>query len=519
MMVKCIVGVGIGLLIGCAAAGNVTGSLRLSPERPCWNRNSVMFLDAPTFAFETMSNGTHVIEYRTDVLSSDGKLYRLETPSSRVSLAGLWAKLPTGFVSVTCRAQRPGRPDTERVVGARVFWKSAPFAGDSRPRPRSFAEGARQALAYVLDAPSSRYLVEHGELDPNFSHNVYPTKMLESVIQACCALAKADPGRKAEALRLARAAADWLIANSEKADAPLAHFPPTYRGELYAAKKNAGLVMTVYPARAALAYLELAEASGEKKYLAAAEAIARTYLRLQGEDGVWPLKMRLSDGAATSANRLVPIDSVLPLMARLSALTKNPAYAQSAERAFASIRDGRLRTWDWEGQFEDVEPGAAYSNLTEYGPCDTTVELLAHHASEPTSLPLARELVRFAEDQFVCWERPFVGADFKVNPTVQEMDKWSFPCVLEQYNWYTPIDASAAKMIVAYLALYRAGKDPLDLAKARALGGAILRQQQPGGWIRTHWAWDETPEKIWMNCHVASALALQELAEFDKDEK
>ncbi len=217
-----------------------------------------MFLDAPTFEFETVSNGTYVIEYRSDILAADGRLYRLKTPSARVSLANLWEKLPTGFVSVTCRAQRPGRPDTERIVGARVFWKSAPFRGDSRPRPRSFAEGARMALEYVLDAPSSRHLAEHGELDPGFSHNVYPTKMLESVIQACCALAKTAPGRRDEALGLARAAADWLIANSEKEGAPLAHFPPTYRGELYAAKKNAGLVMTVYPARAALAYLALA---------------------------------------------------------------------------------------------------------------------------------------------------------------------------------------------------------------------------------------------------------------------
>ena len=515
MRMKWIVGVGLGLLVVYAEAESMTGSQRRVAERPCWNRRAVMFLDAPTFEFETMSNGTYVIEYRSDILASDGKLYRLKTPSSRVSLTDLWEKLPTGFVSVTCRAQRPGRPDTERVVGARVFWKSAPFKGDARPRPRSFAEGARQALEHVLDAPSSRYLVDHGELDPNFSHNVYPSKMLESVIQACCALAKAVPARKDEALRLARAAADWLIANSEKEGAPLAHFPPTYRGELYAAKKNAGLVMTVYPARAALAYLALAEASGEAKYRAAAEAIAATYLRLQGEDGTWPLKMRLSDGTATSANRLVPVDSVLPLMTRLAETTGREAYRASAARAFANIRDGRLKTWNWEGQFEDVEPGAPYSNLTEYGPCDTALELLTHHADDLRSLPLARELVRFAEDQFVCWERPFVGADFKENPTVQDMDKWSFPCVLEQYSWYTPIDASAAKMIVAYLALYRAGKDPLDLAKARALGGAILRQQQPGGWIRTHWAWDETPDKIWMNCHVASALALQELAEFD----
>ena len=491
----------------------LAGCQLLAAERPCWTRKSVMFLDAPTFEFS--ANAAKDVRYRTDVLSADGKLRRLYTDTARVTLTNCWDQLPTGFVSVTCTAVGTGGDKSETLAGARVFWKSAPFAGDSRPRPRSFADGARAALAHVLDAASSRYLLEHGDLDPNFSHNVYPTKMLESVIQACCALTKTASERKDEALTLARAAADWLIAHSEKPDAPLAHFPPTYRGELYAAKKNAGLVMTVYPARAALAYLELAKASGEMKYLDAAKAVAATYLRLQGADGAWPLKMRLSDGAVMGENRLVPIDSALPLMTRLAELTGDETYRASAARAFESIRNGRIKTWNWEGQFEDVEPGPEYTNLTEYGPCDTAVELLTRHASEPDSLSLARELVRFAEDQFVCWERPFVGADFKVNPTLQEMDKWSFPCVLEQYNWYTPIDASAAKMITAYLALYRAERNPLDLEKARALGGAILRQQQPGGWIRTHWAWDETPEKIWMNCHICAALALQELAEFD----
>jgi len=477
-----------------------------------------MFMYPPAFGFAPLTNLDAKVKYRYDVLAADGRLYRFRAATPNEPLTNLWAKLPTGFTSVTCAAETDGEYRAGTVVGSRVFWKSAPFRGDYHNIAlgvRMFGKAAERGLSYVLDAPSSKYLLEHGELDPNFSHNVYPSKMLESVIGACCSLAKCAPARKPEALRLARAAADWLIAHGEKPDAPLAYFPPTYRGELYAAKKNAGQVMTVYPARVALAFLDLAEAGGGEKYADAAERIAKTYLRLQGADGTWPLKMRVADGTATSPNRLVPIDSVLPLMDRLAARTGRGEYRVSAERAFANIRDTRLKTWNWEGQFEDVEPGPKFTNLTKYGPCDTAIWLVEHSANDPAQIAIARELLRFSEDQFVCWERPFVGADFKVRPSLQDMNRWTFPCALEQYNWYTPIDASAAKLVLTYLALYKAEGRPLDLAKAQQLGAAIIRQQEPEGWIHTHWAWEETPDKIWMNCHVAAAQALLALAAFD----
>ena len=138
----------------------LAGCQLLAAERPCWTRKSVMFLDAPTFEFS--ANAAKDVRYRTDVLSADGKLRRLYTDTARVTLTNCWDQLPTGFVSVTCTAVGTGGDKSETLAGARVFWKSAPFAGDSRPRPRSFADGARAALAHVLDAASSRYLLEHG---------------------------------------------------------------------------------------------------------------------------------------------------------------------------------------------------------------------------------------------------------------------------------------------------------------------------------------------------------------------
>ena len=78
-----------------------------------------------------------------------------------------------------------------------------------------------------------------------------------------------------------------------------------------------------------------------------------------------------------------------------------------------------------------------------------------------------------------------------------------------------PVDASNAKLIRTYLALYRAEKNPLDLAKARALADALVRIQRPSGYIPTEYANAEKrddPLKGWLNC---SCLTLSALAELD----
>ena len=103
---------------------------------------------------------------------------------------------------------------------------------------------------------------------------------------------------------------------------------------------------------------------------------------------------------------------------------------------------------------------------------------------------------------------------------------WKTPAVLEQYNCYSPIDASAAKLIRTYLALYKADGNPLDLAKAKALGGSIIGNQDPSGRIRTYWIpepGDSGPLAgairlprggDWYNCMMADVVALDRLSEY-----
>ncbi|MBQ6597968.1 MAG: hypothetical protein IJH79_10495, partial [Lentisphaeria bacterium] len=96
-------------------------------------------------------------------------------------------------------------------------------------------------------------------------------------------------------------------------------------------------------------------------------------------------------------------------------------------------------------------------------------------------------------------------------------DRWHTPCVYEQFRCYLPVDSSSAKMIRYFLFLYDLDKNPLDLAKARALGDAVTRIQCPDGRIPTWMNPDRPVERDWINCMFASANALNQLARYENE--
>ena len=141
---------------------------------------------------------------------------------------------------------------------------------------------------------------------------------------------------------------------------------------------------------------------------------------------------------------------------------------------------------------------------------DAMMYILERFPGDSARLAQCRRLLEFCEKRFVVWSPPPNHA------------KWPVPSVLEQYSCFTPIDASAAKMIRAYLALYRATGDRELLEKARALGGTVTRVQKPSGRIPTFWEGVNSGDSglsneryDWLNCMEAAAAALLELAKTD----
>ena len=478
-----------------------------------WNANATWFMYPPEFAFPEKKGADG---YRVRIVDANGKVRCYEQKNGVVSLERFWKELPVGRTEVWCDAYR--RWATWTVArNFRVFWKMAPYAPGAYPKaPRSYAEAATKCCEYLLALPWLKTYAETGKPDPAYRLNCYPTKMDSAVVMLMVDYAKIAPARRDAALKLARAAADHLISLAQPADAPLAHFPPTYLGEALTAKEYAGMNMLDYPARAASAYLALYGETKDGKYLAAAKGVAETYRRLQGADGSWYLKMWEKDGRPVGANRLHP-GCVVDMAESLVALTGDARWRTMGDRAFGFYEAGPMRDWNWEGQFEDVEPTGKYENLTKHPACSLAITIANRWPKDAKRIFQARELLRFAEDQFVVWDRP-KGEDADSILALHGHGWDVEPAVVEQYYYREAVDASAAKMINTYLALYKASGNPLDLAKARTLGDSIVRIQKPDGRIQTIWSTEvgKNLQSDWVNCMAASVRALVRLAAFEK---
>lgn len=495
-----------------------------------WNGHSEWFMYPPSFAFSAVEGA---VKYRFLAVLDNHREVEWEATAPTEPLTSVWERIPAGgFVTLFCHGVSSAGGEIG-LAGRRVFWKTAAFhPGWYPPAARPYSKAAEMIYDYVFAMPSTRHWLETGLPDPGYHLNCYPSKMHAAMIRAMVKYARMRPDRAADALKIAHAAADYLIAHAEPAGSPLEFFTQTYEGAHYTAGTFAGQHMLLYPQTAASAFLVLSKATGEAKYLEAAERIAATYLRLQGEDGTCFLKMRAQDGTPVNPNRCFPL-GVCGLLEELFALTGKPEYRAAADRGFAFVEKGPLADWNWEGQFEDVKPSEKFVNLTKHPACETLLYILKRFPGDNRRLAQAREIIRFSEDQFIAWERPSRPDGAGMRNTVpcdhyregRSWDSnyldWILPGVMEQYHCYVPIDSSAAKLIRAFVALWKAGDNPLDLAKARALGDAATRVQEPSGRLRTFWTDQDakSPERDWINCMLATAGALELLGSLEEERK
>ena len=478
-----------------------------------WNVNAKWFAYAPSFPF---TNRADAAAYRFTLELPKGSNLVFTAKSAGASLKDVWSQVPVGAVTARCEAvSADGR--SLGCCGSRAFGKIARFTGRYPARSLPYGEAAARTFDYILSWPSMTYISETGKPDPKYPLNCYPTKMYAAVADAFSVYAKSAKGARREAaLKLVRAGADYLLSIQAK-DGPLESFPPTYvgKGLTEATAASCGQNMLCYPAEAGLGLLRAYGQLHEKKYLDAAKRIAERYLALQGEDGTWYLKLN-ADGTPVSPNRLMPMQ-VVDFLELLFRHTNDVRYRAAADRAFAFVEAGPVKTWNWEGQFEDVKPTPPYENLTKHDACNAAIHICRRYPDDPARIAVAREILRFAEDQFVCWERPYSPVWINVAWWFNVQAQTLYPGVLEQYHCYAVIDASLAKLIRTYLALYDVEKKPVDLAKARALGDSLTRGQNGNGRIRTffhNWQ-DDNARDDWVNCMVRSAEALELLAAYE----
>lgn len=510
----------------------------LNPVRPgnvngqaFWNHYASRFMYAPAFDFFPVDGAA---KYRYTVTDRMGRKYEFEADVPHAPLSPVWSRIPAGRANVAvdafdaagkhlgrCRINngQTGKPMQERPDSFN-FYRNVPFCNGYPPKTRSYAEAAKKGLEYIFNLSYVQYL-KCGKPDPAYTFSCYPSKILSAIFAAMADYAEAVPEKREEALDIARKAADYLIGKAVPAGEPLEYLPMTYEGSENAAERCAGTIMMLYPASVGMRMVRLAEVTGDGKYLEYAARIADQYLRLQQPCGSWYLVYRIESGTNQVQNFCEPTGIFLFLQ-RMAEKTGNTAYSDAVAKGVPYYRR-MIDTFNWEGQFEDVPPAECmYCNLSKHMAADPMMFLLKWNQGDARTAAEAREAIRFCEDQFIVWEQAgWIGTDGQWTDNDMQNDCWGWftfhtPAVLEQYRYYTPVDASLAKMIHFYLSMFDAEKDPMDLAKARALGDSLTRLQNPAtGHIPTSFGLEKERERDWVNCTYASILALKRLAEYE----
>jgi len=484
---------------------------------PFWNVNASRFIYVPSFDFKPVQGA---VSYRfTATAEADDTTHSFEASQPWAILKPIWKDLPVGYVTLRVEGIDP-RGTVVGLAGARRFYRAAVFNGPYHRPATDYRESALRGLRYLFRTGHFQRWKREGTPDPGYFLYCYPSKMVAAVIRGMLLYARLAPEDSEDALRIARGAARYLIGVSEPKGAPLEYFPPTYdarylklggderntdaRFAAQAVARYQGQIMLLYPATVASAYLDLYEKTHEEILFDAAVRIADTYAKIQSADGRWPLVVDSRTGRPVAKNSADP-GNILALYRRLIYRYKLEGYRRNLRLAERTVTRP-FEEFNFEGQFEDVAPSKRYANLSHWPAIGAARYFFDRAKQDPANLARAEEYLRFAEDQFVVWERPIP----RPRPGRTEVsDGWITPCALEQYRCYRPVDASASGFVSIFYRAYRVTGKKLYLAKAISLANAITIAQDPAtGRYPTWWLPARIAEAGWINCAIADAAAL-----------
>ena len=479
-------------------------------EIPFWNQYSKRFINAPAFHFDSVKGA---VNYKFIATVSDDKEYSFVTVKPWDNLSPIWLELPVGYVELEVVGLNERGEELEQA-GSRKFYKASSFKGPYNKKIMDYGKSAELALEYIFNQTHIQNWKTSGTPDTiAYKLYCYPAKIIGAVIESMVMYSRLSEENRFEALAIAQKAADYLIDISEPEGTPLEYFPPTYLGNAITAKEYQGQFMLIYPAEVAINYLNLFDSTNEEKYFDAAIRIAKTYKNLQLPSGTWNLKL-WQNSERVKDNLCIPI-SIIELLDRLSDQYGVIDYCEMHERAYNWVMENPVKTFDWSGQFEDINPTEKYKNLTKHDACSFAIYLFEHSHKDSTKICLAEELLRYSEDQFLVWENPMPH----IYPREQ---KWILPCGLEQYDYYVPIDASASKFMDTFLSAYKITGKQIYLAKAIEFANTMtVAQLSDTGRYPTYWELNDRRlvNEGWINCAVYDAKIMLKINNFLSDNK
>ncbi len=476
---------------------------------PFWNSFSTRFIYAPAFDFDTIAGA---VKYRFDLVSlCDSERWHFESDHPYDPLSPLWADLPVGSYQLIVS----GINDDGKLLkeaGSREFYRAAPFDGIYHKPVIPYDSSATLALTRLLNRDFVRYWKDNKRPDPDYGWYRYPSKIYSALVVGAVTQAQLTKGsqKAEEATELAKTVADSLIALSFPKGTPLEYFPPTYHGySQYFKDKDSHMSydrsLIIQGADAGNAFLDLYDLTKDEKYLESAKHIAETYLNTQLENGSWYLYVNNKTGENLDPNVAIPT-AMINYFDRLRKDYNVTGLENATENAFNYIINNPVKTYNWQGQFEDIAAQQPFANQSREQACDLAIYLLRNRADNERSLKLAKDLIRFAEDQFVIWERPKPNTE----PGHQKgyyPQNWITPSVQEQYSYWRPISRAAGIMIDTYWEAYRVTGEEIYLAKAKSIANTftVVQQYHDGNFV-THFT--KYKMNFWLNNAVYPAKVL-----------
>ena len=485
-------------------------------RNPFWNKFAKKFIYAPAFDFPEVEGA---VAYKFTVKpAAEGAAqewtFTAECP--KAPLSPIWNEITPGNVVLTVDAvDAEGKVMAQ--VGERKFLRDFPFAGPYPDAVRDYKAAARMAIYYIHRMPAIQSWKTQTVPDMSYDHNTYPCKIIGATIRNEVLVAKEFPLLADDAIKMAKNAAAFLIDMSQPEGAPLAFFPPTYYLDYVSSKRdwNQGKTMTLEACAAGHAFLDLYDYTGDQLYYDRAIGIADTYLKLQGQDGSYPIKVDFVTGEPVNDVKAM-LHPLLNYMQRLRSQYGLTKYDVITEKGEKWMNEVAVETFNMTGQFEDVNVLGLelYENLTNCTAAPYASYLLKKENMTDMDLQNAKDLIRMSEDQFTFWD---------IVPNDHGVKRFAAPCVVEQYKYWTPVDASAHNVSMAFLDLYEATGDQLAFAKAKALiDNMTIVQNKCSGQMPTTWDL-RSPERelrrtFWTNCTWASVTALLRMAELTGQE-
>ena len=491
-------------------------------RNPFWNGYAKKFMYAPAFDFQEVPNAAQYLFTITAVETTEDnsvrgdddsetkkevelqikrelKSWSFKAKSPKANLAPVWDKVTPGQVVLRVEAlDKKGQVISK--VGERKFMRDYPFQGPYFQAIRPYREAARMALLYIHQMPAVQNWKESLEPDMSYKHYTYVNKIISATVRAEVQVAKSFPQYREEAIQIAKNAAQFLINESRPAGEKLAYFPPTYRGDFIASKRNKGLTMTMDACMAGTAFMDLYDLTKEEQYMDRALKIADTYAKLQREDGSIPVKVKFETGEPVQPRGAL-LTALMSYIRRLQNQYNNHNYDKVLAKAEQWMQNEIMKSFDLTGQFEDVSVDVQpYQNLTNCTASAYASYLLSESKPNAKAIQDAKDLLRLSEDQFVYWETP-------IKPT--GVRRLLGPCVFEQYHYPTPVDNSSCNVANGLMSLYEVTGDKLALAKAIALMNTLtVVQNHQNGCAVTTFDYRETKKDkgrtFWMNCSLAT---------------